>query len=66
VLIRVVPDKSQPDITAQYQNGTRETVVSGLTRPTSVAVGPDGAPYLSIRGITAGGGAVIRVVPPAQ
>lgn len=66
VLIRVVPDKSQPDIKAQYQAGTRTTLVSGLVRPTSVAVGPDGALYLSIRGTTAGEGAVIRFVPPAQ
>jgi hypothetical protein len=64
VLIRVVPDKSQPDIATQYQAGTRTTILGGLTRPTSVAVGPDGALYISIRGLTAGGGEVIRVVPP--
>jgi hypothetical protein len=64
VLIRVTPDKNQPDIFAQYRNGTRTTVMSGLFRPMSVAVGPDGNLYIS-RGTTAGGGEVIRFEPPA-
>ena len=51
VLIRVAPD------------GTRSTVLSGLTRPTSVAVGPDGSLYVSNRGISAGIGEVLRVEP---
>jgi hypothetical protein len=65
VLIRVTPDKDQPDIYSQYRNGTRQTILSGLTRPTSVAVGPDGALYIS-RGTTAVGGEVIRFEPPVQ
>ena len=61
-LIRVTPDKNQPDVAAQYRNGTRTTVLSGLSRPMSVAVGPDGAVYIS-RGLAAGGGEVIRLQP---
>jgi hypothetical protein len=68
VLIRVTPDRTQPDICAQYQAGTRTTVLGGLTKPTSVLVGPDGALYLSHRGVSRGdgpdgGGEVLRVVP---
>jgi len=68
VLICVTPDRTQPDICGQYQAGTRTTVLSGLTRPTSVAVGPDGALYVSHRGLSRGddpngGGEVLRVVP---
>jgi hypothetical protein len=66
VLIRVVPDKSQGDIRSQYQLGTRSTVIGNLTAPTSVAVGPDGALYVTIRGTTAAGGEVIRLAPPAS
>jgi hypothetical protein len=62
MLIRVMPDRSQPDVAAQYRNGTRATVLSGLSRPMSVAVGPDGAVYIS-RGLAAGGGEVIRFQP---
>jgi hypothetical protein len=62
MLIRVTPDRSQPDVAAQYRNGTRATVLSGLSRPMSVAVGPDGAVYIS-RGLAAGGGEVIRFQP---
>jgi hypothetical protein len=61
VLIKVVPDTTQSDIRLQYQLGTRSTVIADLHEPTSVAVGPDGNLYLSIRGTTAGGGEVIRV-----
>ncbi len=68
VLIRVTPDKTQPDICAQYQAGARTTVLGGLTRPTSVAVGPDGALYVSNRGTSrgdapGGGGEVLRIEP---
>ena len=41
--IRVTPDKGQSSICAQYQAGTRTTVLGGLSRPTSVVIGPDGA-----------------------
>jgi hypothetical protein len=63
LLIRIVPDKSQGDIAAQYRLGVRTTVLSGLPTPTSVVVGPDGELYLSIRGVTNGGGEVIRFTP---
>lgn len=61
VLIKVVPDRNQSDVRLQYQLGTRSTVIDSLHEPTSVAIGPDGDLYLSIRGTTAGGGGVIRV-----
>ena len=56
LLIRMAPD------------GTRTTVLGGarqfqLTRPTSVAVGPDGALYVSDRGNEAGTGVVLRIGP---
>ena len=50
VLIRVTPDKGQSGVCAQYQAGTRTTVLSGLSRPTSVVIGPDGAIYVPTRG----------------
>lgn len=66
ILVRVVPDKTQSDIRAQYQRGTRTTVLTGLLQPTSVVLGPDGAIYVTIRGTMAGGGEVIRVLPAVQ
>ena len=48
-LLRVAPD------------GTRTTVIGGLTNPTSVVVGPDGALYLSEFGLSPGGGRVLRI-----
>jgi hypothetical protein len=51
VLYRVDPD------------GTRTAVLSGLTRPTSVAVGPDGAVYVSNQGVFQGIGEVLRFEP---
>ena len=35
----------------------------GLIRPTSVAIGPDGAIYISHRGISVGIGEVLRIRP---
>jgi hypothetical protein len=49
-LIRVAP------------NGTGTVVIDGLTRPTSVLVGPE-ALYVSNRGISVGGGEVLQIVP---
>ena len=64
-LIRVVPDRSHDgDLCAQYAAGDRMTVLSGLVQPTSVAVGPDGAVYISNRGTFPATGEVIRFVPP--
>jgi hypothetical protein len=42
-------------------DGTRMTVLDGLDHPTSVAVGANGAIYISNRGIFAGSGEVLRV-----
>ncbi len=44
-------------------NGSRTTVISGLVRPTSVVIGPDGAIYISHRGISVGTGEVLRFQP---
>ena len=38
-------------------------VIGGLTRPTSIVVGPDGALYVSHRGTSVGTGEVMRIVP---
>lgn len=42
---------------------SRQTVLVGLNRPTSVAVGVDGAIYVTNHGVTAGAGQVLKVVP---
>ena len=72
VLIRVTPDKGQSSICAQYQAGTRTTVLSGLSRPTSVVIGPDGAIYVTNNGTSMAtkdengkptGGEVLRIEP---
>ena len=63
VLIRVTPDKGQSGVCAQYQAGTRATVLSGLSRPTSVVIGPDRAIYVSNNGTSMGGGQVLRIDP---
>lgn len=66
ILIRVTPDRSQPEVCGQYRAGTRTTVLGGLTRPTSIAIGPDGALYVTNRGISAGLGEVLRLEAPIQ
>lgn len=50
-LVKVAPD------------GTRTPLIAGLTRPTGLAIGPDGAIYLSHRGTSVGTGEVLRVQP---
>jgi hypothetical protein len=67
-IYRVVPGDAPRlfligDACDQYREGTRTDLVLGLTRPTSLVVGADGAPYISIRGLSPGAGQVIRVEP---
>ena len=50
-LSRVAPDCS------------RTTLLAGLDRPTAVAVGADGAVYVTNHGVTAGAGEVLKVTP---
>ena len=61
VLIRVSPDMTKSDPCSRYAAGVRTTLVSGLTRPTSVVAGPDGVLYISNRGNNARVGQVIRI-----
>ena len=63
ILIRITPDAGQADVCTRYQAGTRTTVLGGLTRPTSIAIGPDGALYVTNRGTSAGQGEVLRIEP---
>ncbi len=49
------------DINPDGSAGKRTTLLSSLTNPTGVAVGPDGSIYLSNKGISSGGGEVIKV-----
>ena len=44
-------------------NGTRTTVIGNLARPGGLAIGPDGALYISNRGTSVGNGEVLRVEP---
>lgn len=44
-------------------DGSRTTLIAGLIRPTGLAIGPDGAIYLSHRGISVGTGEVLRIQP---
>jgi hypothetical protein len=60
-LIRITRDENQPgDTCDQFRAGTRTTIVSGLTAPTSVAFG-HGALYVSNNGASPGIGEVLRV-----
>lgn len=61
------PDSAHQSVMcAQYTAGERTTVLTGLMNPTSVAVGPDGAPYISNRGSFPATGQVIRYEPPPR
>jgi hypothetical protein len=69
-LHRIAPDRhaaqgraDRSDLCAQYAAGKHEILVSGLTNATALAVGPDGALYVSNRGIFPGTGQVIRMEP---
>jgi glucose/arabinose dehydrogenase len=44
-------------------NCLRVAVLQGLDRPTAVAVGSDGAIYVTNHGITPGAGEVLRIAP---
>jgi hypothetical protein len=44
-------------------DGTRSIVASGLNRPTAVAIGADGAIYVTNNGVVAGAGQVLRITP---
>lgn len=47
-----------------YPDGSRETVAStGLVAPGGVAVGPDGALYVTNFSIFPGAGQVVRIMP---
>jgi glucose/arabinose dehydrogenase len=36
---------------------------AGLVKPGGIAIGPDGALYVTTNSISAGGGQVVRIVP---
>jgi hypothetical protein len=44
-------------------DGTRTTLIAGLTRATGLALGPDGSIYISHRGTSVGTGEVLRIEP---
>jgi hypothetical protein len=44
-------------------DGTRTTLIAGLTRATGLAIGPDGRIYISHRGTSIGAGEVLRIDP---
>jgi hypothetical protein len=67
---RIAPDRhaasgraDRSDLCAQYAAGEHGMLASGLTNATALAVGPDGAVYISNRGIFPGSGQVIRMEP---
>jgi hypothetical protein len=63
-LIRITPDRdASGGICAQYRAGTPTTILTGLSQPTSVAVGPDGAVYVTNNGNLPSVGEVLRVEP---
>jgi hypothetical protein len=43
-------------------DGTRSPIIEGLSQPTSVKVGPEGAVYLTVNSVSPGMGQVVRVV----
>jgi hypothetical protein len=47
-------------VTRVDSNGNRTVLITGLTRPTSVAIGPDCDAYVSNNGVSPGVGEVLR------
>jgi hypothetical protein len=62
ILIRITPDPQESDICASYRQGTRTIVHGALSFPTSVAIGPDGALYVTNNARALGAGEVLRLV----
>jgi hypothetical protein len=61
-LVRITPDRGTPGgVCAQYEAGARATILAGLSQPTSVVVGADGALYVSNHGSSVGAGEVLRI-----
>jgi hypothetical protein len=51
-------------VTRINPNGTQNVIASaGLVKPGGIAIGPDGALYVTTNSISAGGGQVVRIVP---
>jgi hypothetical protein len=63
VLIQITPDPAISDICAAYRQGIRTVVMNGMNFPTSVAIGDDGAIYLTNKARTPGEGEVLRFHP---
>jgi DNA-binding beta-propeller fold protein YncE len=63
VLIRITPDVTASDICSGYRQGVRTVVMDGMNFPTSVAIGDDGAIYVTNKARTLGEGEVLRFQP---
>ena len=62
LVTRVTPAAGvEQDLCARYAGGTRSVVARGFTSPTSIAIGPDGALYVTNFGGVARVGQVIRI-----
>jgi len=61
-----MPQPGAGDIVRVSASGEKTVIVSGLTTPTALVMGPDGALYVSAQGYgaPAGSGAILRVEPP--
>ena len=61
-----MPQPGAGDVVRLSPSGDRTVIASGLTTPTAIVLGPDGALYVSAQGYgaPAGSGAILRVEPP--